>query len=88
MRFTTTTSSQAAVILRTYYLTIQGDCKKNGIACVRYQRGQCTDCLPGFKLKGNVCDMEGCTTMGSNLQCTECETKKYVNVNYLYKQWY
>ena len=61
-------------------MTHQGDCKQNGLACVRYQRGQCTDCLPGFKLKGNVCDMEGCKTLTSTLQCSECESKKYLNV--------
>jgi len=38
-----------------YYLTFEGVCKAMDLGCIRYQRGQCTDCLPSYKLKGNKC---------------------------------
>jgi hypothetical protein len=54
-----------------YYLTSQGNCKKMDTGCVRYQRGQCTDCLPNFKLKGNECLIEGCEEI-KGLRCVKC----------------
>jgi hypothetical protein len=49
-------------------------CKTIDPGCIRYQRGVCTDCLPAYKLKGNVCDMEGCTVK-SGSSCTTCDSK-------------
>jgi len=57
-----------------YYLTIDGICKPMELGCVRYQRGQCTDCLPNYKLKGSTCDMEGCTDL-DGLSCKKCDDK-------------
>lgn len=54
-----------------YFLTPQGICKRIQTGCVRYQRGQCTDCLPNFKLKGSDCEIEGCLDM-KDLKCTRC----------------
>ena len=54
-----------------YFLTPQGVCKRMQTGCVRYQRGQCTDCLPNFRLKGNDCEIEGCLNM-NDLKCTKC----------------
>lgn len=54
-----------------YYLTPEGVCKIMEQGCVRYQRGQCTDCLPNFKLKGSSCEMEGCLDL-IGLHCKKC----------------
>lgn len=54
-----------------FFLTQNGICKAMDTGCVRYQRGQCTDCLPNFRLKGSVCQIEGCLDI-KNLKCTQC----------------
>jgi hypothetical protein len=54
-----------------FYLTPQGACKKMEAGCVRYQRGQCTDCLPNFRLKGSQCIIEGCEEVNA-LRCIKC----------------
>jgi hypothetical protein len=56
-----------------YYLTRDGVCKNVELGCVRYQRGQCTDCLPNFKLKGSSCEMEGCLDL-AGLHCRSCDS--------------
>ena len=43
-----------------YFITDSRTCSEMSPGCLRYQRGTCTDCLPNFKLKGNICDMDGC----------------------------
>lgn len=55
-----------------YFLTEQGVCKRAKTGCVRYQRGQCTDCLPNFRLKGSDCEIEGCLDL-KDLKCTRCD---------------
>lgn len=55
-----------------YFLTQNGICKPMDTGCVRYQRGQCTDCLPNFRLKGSVCQIQGCLDI-KNLKCIQCE---------------
>lgn len=54
-----------------YYLTPEGLCKPMELGCIRYQRAQCTDCLPSFRLKGSKCEIEGCSEM-DGLQCVRC----------------
>lgn len=56
-----------------FFLTSDGICKSMETGCVRYQRGQCTDCLPNFRLKGSQCLIEGCSQM-TGLKCTACST--------------
>jgi hypothetical protein len=57
-----------------YYLNFEGVCKAMEQGCVRYQRGQCTDCLPNFKLKGSVCELEGCLDV-DGFRCKKCDNK-------------
>lgn len=57
-----------------YFLTDKGVCKTMDTGCVRYQRGQCTDCLPNFRLKGNQCEIEGCLDLKS-LKCNRCSSE-------------
>lgn len=57
-----------------YFLTFDGTCKANEVGCVRYQRSQCTDCLPGFLLKGSKCDKEGCLDL-NGIKCKKCGPK-------------
>ena len=54
-----------------FFLTSRGVCKRIETGCVRYQRGQCTDCLPIFRLKGSQCEIEGCEEV-DNLKCKKC----------------
>lgn len=57
-----------------FFLTSTGVCKSLETGCVRYQRGQCTDCLPNFRLKGNSCVIEGCESI-KDLKCSKCSSE-------------
>lgn len=46
--------------------------------CLRYQRGYCTDCLKNFKLKGSVCDIDGCEKINGN-ECKKCKQNFIIN---------
>ena len=39
---------------------------------MRYERGHCVNCLPHYKLKGGVCEIEGCTDY-DNHYCEKCK---------------
>jgi hypothetical protein len=54
-----------------FFLESHGLCKPMVTGCVRYQRGQCVDCLPNFRLKGAECEMEGCKEI-KDLKCVKC----------------
>ena len=56
-----------------YYLSNAGICKKIETGCVRYQRGECTDCLPNFRLKGSQCEVEGCEEL-KDMKCVKCSS--------------
>ena len=55
-----------------FFLTPNGICKRMETGCVRYQRGQCTDCLPNFTLKGSQCKIEGCVQL-NDMKCQKCD---------------
>ena len=55
-----------------YYLTPQRDCKEADQGCLRYQRGSCINCLPHYKLKGGVCQIDGCIEYFGNF-CEKCD---------------
>ena len=57
-----------------FFLAPNGICKRMQTGCVRYQRGECTDCLPNFTLKGSTCEIEGCIEL-QDLKCKVCNDK-------------
>lgn len=55
-----------------FYLTKDRLCLKSESGCLRYERAKCIDCLNHYRLKGGVCEIEGCKKYDQNA-CLECK---------------
>lgn len=55
-----------------FYLTEERDCMEVSQGCLRYSKGKCINCLPHYKLKGGVCEIDGCLEY-SGFECNKCD---------------
>ena len=55
-----------------YFLTSTGICKSIADGCIRYQRGECIDCLPKWTLINNECELVGCRKIFDH-KCATCK---------------
>lgn len=56
-----------------FYLTPDRKCSEITQGCIRYNRGVCSDCMQHFKLKGGICDIEGCLKL-DGIRCVQCDS--------------
>ena len=56
-----------------FFITEKHSCRKYEEGCLKYYRGVCESCLPGFKMFGGSCQIDGCEKYADGKQCAACK---------------